>query len=300
MIPTLNKCRLSVAYTARTLHDTGGSNERLALTQRRQRLVTAMKAFHKAADRHLGSSISTTGVPVVTNPTDFGRAWDEEQGLGGSWGTSVTVPQPGTPPEPEEQPLALPSTLGYTYLSNHNLGDLADKEIHLREGQMNDCLQGIRTAIAYKSLLYRTKVRKAGSYRNKLRSFDEIRTTDDGLMKHVRIYGQAQKASTCLFDIDATDPESVQRRIDFFARYKVIRREDLGVTTAVLEQFTHGLRNIHSSWIWHVEDSDAAQNTTWLQECECLDRLPSGYLKTFYASPAHVMASGICQKVPMG
>ena len=95
------------------------------------------------------------------------------------------MPQPRTPPEPEKQPLALPSTLRYTYLSNHNLGDLADKEIHLLEGQMNDCLQGIQTAIAYKSLLYWTKVRRAGSYWNKLRSFGKIQTTDDRLMKHI-------------------------------------------------------------------------------------------------------------------
>ena len=132
---------------------------------------------------------------------------------------------------------------------------------------MNDCLQGIRTAIAYKSLLYRTKVRKAGSYRNKLRSFDEIRTTDDGLMKHVRVYGQSRKAAERLFEEVPVTPELIAQRTQFFTRYKDLRREDLGVTTAVLEQFTHSLRNIHSSWIWHVEDSNASQNATWLQEC---------------------------------
>ena len=264
----LTECRLSIAYTARTLRDTAGSNDRLALTQRRQRLVTAMKAFHKAADRHLRTSVSLTGVPVATDPTDFGRRWDEPQGLNGPWATNGGASPAGTAAEPEEQPLALPSTLGYVYLVSHDLTELASKELQLREGQLNDCLQGIRTAIAYKSLLYRTKVRKAGSYRNKLRSFDEIRTTDDGLMKHVRAYGQARKAATRLFEDNPVDPESRDQRAMFLARYKEIRREDLGVTTAVLEQFTHGLRNIHSSWIWHVEDSDVAQNTAWLQECE--------------------------------
>ena len=227
-----------------------------------------MKAFHKAADRHLRTSISTTGVPVSNDPTDFGRVWDPVEGLEGSWATSGGAPEPGGPLDPEEQPLALPSTMGYTYLVEHNLKDLVEKEQELREGQMNDCLQGIRTAIAYKSLLYRTRVRKAGSYRNKLRSFDEIRTTDDGLMKHVRAYTQARKAAARLFDRDTADPDSTQWRNAFFSRYKEIRREDLGVTTAVLEQFTHGLRNVHSSWIWHVEDSDAAQNTSWLVDCE--------------------------------
>ena len=292
--------RLSIAYTARSLKDSATSNERLALAQRRQRLATTMKAFHKAADRHLRTSISTTGVPVDADPTDFGRVWDEVQGLGGSWGSSAGVPGPGLPPEPDEQPLALPSTLGYAYLARHNLTDLAVKEQQLREGQMNDCLQGVRTAIAYKSLLYRTRVRTAESYRKKLRSFDEVRVTDDGLMKHVRAYGQARRAIERLFNDDPTDTESMARREDLLTRYKEIRREDLGVTTAVLEHFTHGLRNVHTSWIWHVEDAENAQRTTWLQECEYTSCFPGDVLITRITSPSDALASGVCPEVSMG
>ena len=86
-------------------------------------------------------------------------------------------------------------------------------------------------------------------------------------MKHVRAYGQARQAMGRLFSDDPTDPENMQRREVIFTRYKEIWREDLRVTTAVLEHFTHGLRNVHTFWIWHVEDADNAQRTTWLQEC---------------------------------
>ena len=170
--------------------------------------------------------------------------------------------------EPETHPLALPSMLGIAFLRQRGLLDLATKERQLRAGQMNDALQGIRTAIGYKSLLYRTKVRKASSYRNKLRSFDEIRITDDSLMKHVQVYMQARKVTHRLFDDSAGEDADGTSAEEFFSRYKEIRREDLRVNTAVLEQFTHGLRDIHASWIWHIEDTEQGHGADWLQDCE--------------------------------
>ncbi|KAI1783871.1 hypothetical protein LXA43DRAFT_902761, partial [Ganoderma leucocontextum] len=243
------------------------NTERLSLAQQRQKLETAIMAFHKAGDKHLQGAISVNGVPVDDDPTDPGAVWDTLES--GSEPAGVAAP-PGSASEeefaPERRPIALPSTLGLPYLRARGLLDLADKERRLREGQMNDCLQGIRTAIGYKSLLYRTKVRKANSYRNKLRSFDEIRVTDDGLMKHVRAYSQARKAMERLFDDSDSDPEEVQRRHAFFERYREVQREDLRVNTAVLEQFTQGLRDIHASWIWYIEDAEGAQAAGWLHD----------------------------------
>ncbi|KAI1783621.1 hypothetical protein LXA43DRAFT_1102319 [Ganoderma leucocontextum] len=265
----LEERKLSIAYTARTIWTATGSTERLSLAQQRQKLETAIMAFHKAGDKHLQGAISVNGVPIDDDPTDPGAVWDTLES--GSEPAGVAAPPRSASEEefaPERRPIALPSTLGLSYLRARGLLDLADKERRLREGQMNDCLQGIRTAIGYKSLLYRTKVRKANSYRNKLRSFDEIRVTDDGLMKHVRAYSQARKAMERLFDDSDSDPEEVQRRHTFFERYREVQREDLRVNTAVLEQFTQGLRDIHVSWIWYIEDAEGAQAAGWLHDCE--------------------------------
>ncbi|PIL28442.1 hypothetical protein GSI_08476 [Ganoderma sinense ZZ0214-1] len=142
---------------------------------------------------------------------------------------------------------------------------LAKKERHLREGQLNDALQGICTGIGYKSLLYRAKVRNASSYRAKLRSFDDVHVADEGVRKHVRVYQQARRAMERLFDAD--DADDAQALDAFRARYKDIHREDLRVSTAVIESFTPGVRNEHSAWFWNISDTSSGEEAQWIQDC---------------------------------
>ncbi|KAI0739707.1 hypothetical protein C8Q80DRAFT_1111992 [Daedaleopsis nitida] len=179
--------------------------------------------------------------------TDLGSGWDAEDLKGDSTGPSEVDSDDQI--QPELQPIALPSTLGERFIRQHCLWDLATKERQLREGHMNDALQGIRTGIGYKSLLYRTKIRKAPSYRSRLRSFDDIHVAEEGVRKHVRLYMQSRAAAERLFDTQ--DPDDLRERTSFQAKYKAIVKEDLRVETAVIESFTQGVRNISTAWFWH-------------------------------------------------
>lgn len=169
---------------------------------------------------------------------------------------------------PELQSISLPSTIGLTGLRAKNLTHLALQECRLREGQLNDALQGIRTGVGYKSLLYRTKIRKAPTYREKLRGFDEVHIADESIRKYVRIYAQARKAIERLFDYD--DLTDVSEATALLERYRPIVKEDLRVETTVIEAFTPGpgLRDKVSAWFWHVEDAEAAKGAGWIQDCK--------------------------------
>ncbi|PIL25597.1 hypothetical protein GSI_11345 [Ganoderma sinense ZZ0214-1] len=257
----IKETKLAVAYTARRVKATSGTDTRLSLVQQWQRLASAIAAFHKAGRKHMPGYLPGDGGGLEEDPTVFGAEWDEEV---------VSGDQANEPDfaanRPEDLPIGLPSTFGIEFLAQTGLLDLAKKERHLREGQLNDALQGIRTGIGYKSLLYRAKVRNASSYRAKLRSFDDVHIADEGVWKHVQVYQQARRAMERLFDPD--DVDDVQALVTFQTRYKDIRREDLRVSTAVIESFTPGVRNEHSAWFWNISDTSSGEEAQWIQDCK--------------------------------
>lgn len=203
---------------------------------------------------------------AAAHNTDLGSEWDEEDDSAENGMDDHTAPdeEEDDTLQPENQAIALPSTLGPDLITRYNLWELALKERQLREGQMNDTLQGIRTGIGYKSLLYRTKIRKAPSYRTRLRSFDDIHIADESVRKHVRLYMQARQSAERLFN--PRSARDTKARTELFAKYKPIVRADLRVETAVIESFTQGLRNVSSAWFWHIEDSERAEGQEWMRE----------------------------------
>lgn len=247
-----------------------GTQTRLSLVQQRQKLRKDVVAFNEASKAHLGIEHDMPAPSDLADDAALGAEWDnmpapvneeavEIDARGGEDGQDQSFP--------ERLVLALPSTLGLEFLSERKISNLAHAERLLREGQMNDALQGIRTGIGYKSLLYRTKVRHAPTYRAKLRSFDDTHIADEGVRKHVRVYMHARKAMEKLFDL--TDATDAGLRNVFLDKYKEIKKEDLLATTAVLESFTPGLRNKHSAWFWNIADTSVGADSQWMKECEC-------------------------------
>ncbi|TBU22471.1 hypothetical protein BD311DRAFT_676027, partial [Dichomitus squalens] len=114
--------------------------------------------------------------------------------------------------------------------------------------------------IGYKSLLYRTKVRAAPSYKLQLRSYDDIHVVDDGVRKHVKIYSNARRAIQHLYDINNTNDRRALK--DILQKYRAIKPEDLRAYTAILEAFTPGLCGQHASWLWHIEDNSAGRDNS--------------------------------------
>uniref|UniRef100_A0A5K1K3H2 CHIP6 n=1 Tax=Ganoderma boninense TaxID=34458 RepID=A0A5K1K3H2_9APHY len=257
----IEETKIGIAYTARRVVSTSGTQARLSLVQQRQKVASAISAFHRVGVRHMPGRMPGDGGDIRSDTTDFGIQWDEER-------DDQNVPQEGSDfpaDQPESHPIALPSTFGARFLRLHGFEDLMKKERQLREGQMNDALQGIRTGIGYKSLLYRAKVRNASSYRARLRSFDDVHVADEGVRKHVRIYMQSRAAMDRLFDSDV--PEDQQELHTVRLRYREIKKEDLRASTAVLEAFTPGLRNEHSAWFWNVSDTETGAESAWTQQC---------------------------------
>ena len=218
-------------------------------------------SFHRAGDAHMPGDMPGHGGQLRSDITDFGESWDE------IIEDDTSLQENALPADlPETHPIGLPSTFGMRFLLQRGLKELAHKERQLREGQMNDALQGIRTGIGYKSLLYRAKVRNASSYRSRLRSFDDVHVADEGVRKYVHIYMQARQASERLYDED--DEDDVAALAAFRSRYRNIQTNDLKASTAVLEAFTPGLRNEHSAWFWNVADTMTAHGSTWMHDCE--------------------------------
>ncbi|KAI0737566.1 hypothetical protein C8Q80DRAFT_1276322 [Daedaleopsis nitida] len=149
------------------------------------------------------------------------------------------------------------------YIMLRGLRDLAEKERRLREGQMNDSLQSIRTAIGYKSMLYRHRVRKANLTRAKLRSFDEVHVAEETIRRHVCIYTQSRQATLTLFEEGNT--VDARERISFLARYKPIAKDDLKASTTVLEALTPRLHMQHEAWFWSIEDPAAGTTGEWIK-----------------------------------
>ncbi|PIL25433.1 hypothetical protein GSI_13323 [Ganoderma sinense ZZ0214-1] len=194
----IEETKLIIAYSAREAARSSGTQARLSLVQRRQRLAAMISAFHSAGEGHMPGEMPGNGVQLATDMTDLGERWDKV-----TTEVLTDVQDPPLPAElPETHAIALPSMIGMCRVCQKGFRDLALKERQLREGQLNDALQGIRTGIGYKSLLYRAKVRNASSYRTRLRSFDDVHVADEGVWKHVRIYMQAHRAIQRLFDED--------------------------------------------------------------------------------------------------
>ncbi|TFK89216.1 hypothetical protein K466DRAFT_38375 [Polyporus arcularius HHB13444] len=252
----LEERKLSLAYSARQNERTPTDAARVAITDLRLKLAKAIRVFHAAGRRHVGPSALAAD---AEDPTLLGEEWDT---IGELAATRAKVPV--DPMQPELHPLALPSTLGLAYLTQHRLLHLVAKEVQLREGQLNDSLQAIRTGIGYKSMLYRKKVRGATSTRAKLRSFDEVHVADDTIYKHVRVYHQARNAVLRLFD--DRNPEGVAACTAFLAKYRPITRADLTASTTVLEAFTPGLRNVPEAWFWSVGANDGGADSSWMHD----------------------------------
>ncbi|KAI1783692.1 hypothetical protein LXA43DRAFT_977006 [Ganoderma leucocontextum] len=145
-----------------------------------------------ATGLRLEETNSQAGCGIHGSPPE-GDVWDGDTALPEQASAGDGDGEPDLPADrPEAHPIGLPSTFGVEFLAQTDMLDLAKKERQLREGQLNDSLQGIRTGIGYKSLLYRAK----------LRSFDDVHVADEGVHRHVRVYQQARRAMEQLFDAD--------------------------------------------------------------------------------------------------
>ena len=256
-------CSIDVAYTARHTGPESTAQTRLELEQQRQKLLADIRAFNNDAKQYLPAMLFSGEVDFSQAAIDVGAEWDDLEGFV----TSDTAID-DDPTLPKNRPIALPSTLGVAFLKKYGLMSLAVKERALREGDMNECLLGLRAGIGYKSYVYYAKIRNASSFRARLRSFDDIHITDHAITKHVRTYTQCRQAADRLFDMDDDDDRSAHEAL--MRKYEPIQRSDLKVNTTVVEPFSHGMRDLHAAWFWRLGDgnTNGPEETPFVRQCE--------------------------------
>ena len=275
--------------------------EKLALEQMRSKLLDDMARFHKIADKHVPRAVLRAALQNQPLRGEVGRAWDsidespedeqdvrdDDEGPGeaetddetGSEEGDTTSPGqtadaageedaedytlPGRVVPPEQLPIALPSTLGMSVCVTHNLLALVRAERRLRVGQMNDALHRVRLGVGYKSVLYRTSVRKASSHRQKLRSFDEVHLADAEVLSNARVYTEAR---TSLLRLYRADDAADAQALEGLAKYQVLEKADLKANTALVEQAVRGVSQKHLPWFWSIDVDGNSKGDGWTAE----------------------------------
>ena len=152
--------------------------------------------------------------------------------------------------------LHLPSHLGRSWCNSNAAEDLANAELRLREGQLNDSLHHIRIALGHKSYLFRNNVRPARTQRLKTRAWAEVHAVESTVQHHARVYNRARQSMLHL-SADAS----------LLGRYKVLERHDLKIDTAVIAPNVHGQRNKTLPWFWSMDVQKDADVGTWMNDC---------------------------------
>ena len=155
--------------------------------------------------------------------------------------------------------LHLPSHLGNDWCNSNAAGELANAELSLREGQLNDSLKSIRIALGHKAYRFRNDVRSAHSQRLKLRAWAEVQAAESTVQHNARVYMHARQA---IVDLGATD--------SLLDRYKVLTWQDLKVQTSVISPQVCGQRNKSLAWFWTMDVGGDADIGEWMEDCKCI------------------------------
>lgn len=129
-------------------------------------------------------------------------------------------------------------------------------ELALRRLQAIKHLHKLREAIADKSFQHSHIIRVAPQKSVKTRARSTITTLQRKISFHCRAYNKCRSAMVRLAANDET-----------LSRFRVLIRDDVKSSTALLNPNIPGSTKIHLSWIWHTEPSTAADTPQALQEC---------------------------------
>ena len=155
---------------------------------------------------------------------------------------------------PEQKSVVLPST----HLPiGHALGK---KELALRIKQATRYLAAIREAVAEKSFQYSHIMRKAPSKSIKTRSRASISKLNHRIALCCRVYGRAR---TALVQLGADDKT--------LKTFRILLKEDVKASTAILDPNIAGSSSLQLSWIWHTHGSlgSSESGPEMMRECEC-------------------------------
>ncbi|KAF7969638.1 hypothetical protein HWV62_26773 [Athelia sp. TMB] len=149
---------------------------------------------------------------------------------------------------PDKDTLLMPSSLSPFVVQRFRLQHLADLELKLRIGQLNDSLDGLMLALCTQGLLLRTKVRNASGTKTKTRAFNEVTKVRREVEFHVRSYRRARKALLAL-TVD----------VELINHYRPINKEDLK-TADFTDERRLGQSTDTLAWFWMIGAGEAGKN----------------------------------------
>ena len=235
-----------------TLRKKPSATEKAELLERRRRLILRITSFERKGNACFKLDDDVRWMTDVN-----GEGEEEEDSHYSDESDVEDVPED----MPETRALALPSSLAPGEIEQLGLVDLARQESALRQGQINDALEGLRMALGEKSLLYRTEVRNLKSQRTSLRAWQNVNKQDLVAKGHKRAYDRARKALMRL-DIDR----------DYLSTLHDITPEDMKMSGDVTEENRTGQRSSTLAWFWRLGSDVAMEEVEAnprMKECEC-------------------------------
>ena len=152
---------------------------------------------------------------------------------------------------PELIPLHLPSSHSST--PHH---PLRRAELHLRIKQAARYLAALRDAIAQKSFQYSHVMRSAPSKGVRTRSRSTIHNISDQISQYFKVYCRA-RASMVRLGAD-------ENTLDTF---RLLSRDDVKASTAILDPNIPGSSSIRLSWIWQTGSRASRSTPEAMLEC---------------------------------
>jgi hypothetical protein len=243
----------------------------LEIAERRERLQTRIDTWNKKAEEYLHSPGLDDGEDLLDilstdADADADAEADADVDIGPNEDTDDDTDadtdaygrhnsaRKGHPQTSESFPLYFPSSFAL-----HRFPNQARKELELRQGQANDSLHNLRIALGKKSFLFRSHVRAAKSQQRKTRAWSEVSAVDGEVRQQARIYNFTRQRMIKL----SADPALLDR-------YKVLRYEDLKVSTAIATPNARGQRDTRLSWFWNMDVQADAETDDWMEECKPL------------------------------
>jgi hypothetical protein len=271
-------CRLYLQAQARKIGPLPTPNQKKDIALKRSRLQERVDTFQKQAAKFLNAisgdeddawdDASAREVSVGIEFDGIGQGEDDEGSISSAEAAKAAEERhqiqllehssTDNCVDAEHFSLHLPSCLGRRWCDRNAAEDLAQAELRLREGQLNDSLHQIRIALGHKSYLFRNEVRPARSQRLKQRAWGGVHDAESTVQHHARVYTRARKA---IVDLGA----------DAFLleRYKVLTRQDLSVKTSVIAPHVRGQRNKSLPWFWTMDVRRDTDVGAWMEDCAC-------------------------------
>ncbi|KIK81626.1 hypothetical protein PAXRUDRAFT_155665 [Paxillus rubicundulus Ve08.2h10] len=172
----IKESAIHVMKDKRSLKLTATDIQKLVVARRMDWLSSNISKFIDAATAYMGSAIEDHD---DTTTDESEREWEEQND---DLHSDLPLPFIHLPAIP------LPSSLGRRNCNEHDLATLADLELQLHIGQVNDTLHSIHFTLVDKVVLFCTEVRHTSNQSANTRAWGKVHQADTVLSRHVQIY----------------------------------------------------------------------------------------------------------------